>query len=87
MSRRAVEETAGFPARILDTRKTAPGLRQMDKYAVRAGGGHNHRPNLGAMVILKENHLTAAGGISRALESVHRRQRDAGRTLRVEVEV
>ena len=87
MTHRAVGETAGFRAKVLDTRKTAPGLRHLDKYAVRAGGGRNHRSDLGAMVLLKENHLTAAGGVSRALESVRRRKRSAGRPLRVEVEV
>ena len=87
MTHRAVAEAAGFRATVLDTRKTAPGLRHLDKYAVRAGGGHNHRSDLGAMVLLKENHLTAAGGVGQALESLRRHNRSAGSPLRVEVEV
>jgi nicotinate-nucleotide pyrophosphorylase (carboxylating) len=52
----------GLPVTILDTRKTAPGLRALDKYAVACGGGRNHRMDLSAMVLLKENHVAAAGG-------------------------
>ena len=57
-----VQAIAGTKARILDTRKTTPGLRQLEKYAVRCGGGHNHRMDLASMAMLKDNHLTAAGG-------------------------
>lgn len=71
-------------ARITDTRKTMPGLRALDRYAVRCGGGHNHRNDLGAGVLIKENHIRAAGGIRAAIEGA---KRDAPHTLRVECEV
>ena len=73
--------------RLLDTRKTAPGLRALDKYAVTCGGGTNHRLDLAAMVLLKENHLTAAGGVRRAVRRVRDGMAAAGRRLAVEVEV
>ncbi len=63
-----VEKTSGTNAKILDTRKTIPGLRFLDKYAVRAGGGCNHRVGLYDMFLIKENHIIAAGGISEAVE-------------------
>ena len=64
---RHVEAVAGTGTRILDTRKTLPGLRQAQKYAVRVGGGHNHRIGLFDAVMLKENHVRAAGGIAAAI--------------------
>ncbi|NYZ63722.1 carboxylating nicotinate-nucleotide diphosphorylase [Luteimonas deserti] len=64
---RHVEAVAGTGTRILDTRKTLPGLRQAQKYAVRVGGGHNHRMGLYDAVMLKENHIRAAGGIAGAI--------------------
>jgi nicotinate-nucleotide pyrophosphorylase (carboxylating) len=76
-----------LPVRILDTRKTAPGLRQLDKYAVAIGGGTNHRMNLGAMVLLKENHLAAAGGVAAAVAAVRRGIESTGREVPIEVEV
>lgn len=84
LTRAYVERVAGTGARILDTRKTTPGLRNLEKAAVRAGGGTNHRTGLFDMVLIKENHVTAAGGISAAVAAV--RGRNAER-LRVEVEV
>jgi nicotinate-nucleotide pyrophosphorylase (carboxylating) len=78
-----VERLQGTDARILDTRKTTPGLRRLEKAAVLAGGGYNHRHGLYDMVLVKENHIRAAGGITAALEAV-RRENDAG--LAVEVE-
>jgi len=83
-TRRYVEAVAGTGAVILDTRKTAPGLRALDKWAVRLGGGQNHRQGLYDMVLIKDNHIAAAGGIARAVERVRARNR-AG--LPVEVEV
>lgn len=59
---------AGTGARLLDTRKTLPGLRYPEKYAVLVGGGHNHRKSLGDMLMLKDNHIDAAGGVRRAVE-------------------
>lgn len=77
-----VERVAGTGARILDTRKTVPGLRLAQKHAVTVGGGHNHRMGLYDMVMLKENHIAAAGGIQAAVT----RARALHPTLPVEVE-
>jgi nicotinate-nucleotide pyrophosphorylase (carboxylating) len=74
-TRKFVEAVSGTRARILDTRKTAPGLRVVDKYAVRCGGGQNHRLDLSDGVIIKNNHIALAGGISQALEHAHRNRR------------
>jgi len=82
-TRRYVEAVAGTRARILDTRKTAPGLRELDKLAVALGGGTNHRFGLFDMVLIKDNHIEAAGGISEAV----RRARATGHGLAIEVEV
>ncbi len=71
-TRRYVEAIAGTHARIYDTRKTLPGLRLAQKYAVRCGGGENHRMGLYDGILIKENHIAAAGGIRPALESAYR---------------
>ncbi len=84
LTRKFVEAVAGTRARILDTRKTAPGLRAIDKYAVRCGGGQNHRLDLSDGVLLKNNHITLAGGIASALERAHRNRRGS---QPIEVEV
>ena len=81
---RAYVDAAAGRCRICDTRKTMPGLRALDRYAVRCGGGHNHRNDLGAGVLIKENNVRAAGGIS---EAVLRARRHAPHTLRIECEV
>lgn len=78
-----VAETEGTRARIVDTRKTAPGLRAVDKLAVRLGGGKNHRVGLFDGVLIKENHIAAAGGMTIAVERARRR---APHMIRVEVE-
>jgi len=78
-----VSEVAGTRATIVDTRKTMPGLRVLDKYAVRAGGGTNHRTSLYDGVLIKENHIRAAGGITVAIERARRR---IPHTLKIEVE-
>jgi nicotinate-nucleotide pyrophosphorylase (carboxylating) len=75
------------PVRLLDTRKTAPGLRAMDKYAVVCGGGTNHRLDLSAMVLLKENHLAAAGGVLPAVRRVRDGMTTEDTTVAIEVEV
>ena len=75
MTRQFVDAVAGTKARILDTRKTVPGLRVLDKYAVRCGGGQNHRLDLSDGVLLKHNHIALAGGIIPALERAHRNRR------------
>ncbi|MGB9860264.1 MAG: carboxylating nicotinate-nucleotide diphosphorylase, partial [Moorellaceae bacterium] len=84
LTARYVERVKPYKARICDTRKTAPGLRLLDKYAVRLGGGVNHRWNLGDAVLLKDNHLKAAGGIIPAVEKV---RRHIPLTTKIEVEV
>jgi nicotinate-nucleotide pyrophosphorylase (carboxylating) len=84
LTRRYVDEIAGMHAKILDTRKTAPGLRILDKYAVRAGGGCNHRFALYDGVLIKDNHIAAAGGIG---EAVRRVRGWVPHTLKIEVEV
>jgi len=83
-TRQYVEAVAGTKAKILDTRKTAPGLRILDKYAVRIGGGANHRFGLSSAVLIKDNHIEAAGGIGTAVARVRQR---ASHTLKIEVEV
>jgi nicotinate-nucleotide pyrophosphorylase (carboxylating) len=84
---RYVQAVAGTAARILDTRKTAPGLRALDKYAVTVGGGRNHRLNLAAMVLLKENHIAAAGGVSTAIDAVRRGMARTEQKVETDVEV
>jgi nicotinate-nucleotide pyrophosphorylase (carboxylating) len=79
-----VEAVKGTSARIACTRKTIPGLRALEKYAVRAGGGGNHRFGLYDAVLVKDNHIAAAGGLAKALERLRARN---GHLVRVEVEV
>jgi nicotinate-nucleotide pyrophosphorylase (carboxylating) len=79
-----VEAIAGTAARILDTRKTLPGLRLAQKYAVRCGGGHNQRIGLYDAILIKENHIIAAGGLAAAVQSA--RQKHPDLPLEVEVE-
>ena len=81
---RFVEAAGEGGPRIADTRKTLPGWRELDKYAVRSGGGANHRFSLGGGLMIKDNHIMAAGGVAAAVE---RARSDAPHTLRVEVEV
>ena len=82
LTRQFVDEVAGTGAIILDTRKTAPGLRSLDKLAVRLGGGQNHRNGLFDMVLIKDNHIDFAGSITAAVERV----RTGGTGLPIEVE-
>jgi nicotinate-nucleotide pyrophosphorylase (carboxylating) len=84
LTRQFVDAVSGTKARILDTRKTAPGLRMLDKYAVRCGGGQNHRLDLSDGVLIKNNHIALAGGIVPVLERVHHNRRG---TQPIEVEV
>jgi nicotinate-nucleotide pyrophosphorylase (carboxylating) len=84
LTQRYVSEVAGTHARIVDTRKTAPGFRFLDKRAVRHGGGHNHRADLGSGVLIKDNHVAAAGGVA---EAVRRAKEQAPHMVRIEVEV
>jgi len=82
LTRQFVDRVSGTSARILDTRKTAPGLRATDKLAVRRGGGENHRMGLFDMVLIKDNHIDFAGSIAAAVERV----RAAGTSIEIEVE-
>ena len=85
---RYVEAVAGYGARIVDTRKTAPGLRTLDKYAVRVGGGHNHRRNLGDGILIKDNHIQALRSQGLSLgEIIEKALANASHTVKVEVEV
>ncbi len=77
LTRQFVDAVSGTKARILDTRKTAPGLRTLDKYAVRCGGAQNHRLDLSDGVLIKNNHIALAGGIVPALERAHKNRRGA----------
>jgi nicotinate-nucleotide pyrophosphorylase (carboxylating) len=83
-TRKFVDAVAGTKAKILDTRKTTPGLRTLEKHAVRMGGGENHRLNLSSMVLIKDNHLKLVGDIA---EAVRRVRKKFGRRFLVEVEV
>ncbi len=77
----------GFHARILDTRKTTPLLRELEKYAVRKGGGMNHRIGLYDMILIKDNHVDYSGGIVRAIDSVQSYLKANSKDLKVEIEV
>jgi len=83
-TRRLNELVAGYPVRLVDTRKTTPGLRMLEKYAVRVGGGHNHRFALDDGVLIKDNHIAVAGGIAAAVRSA---RAAVHHLLKVEVEV
>ncbi len=74
----------GSKTRITDTRKTTPGLRSLERYAVRTGGGYNHRNDLSSAIMIKDNHISAAGGI---VEAIERSRAYAPHTTRIEVEV
>jgi nicotinate-nucleotide pyrophosphorylase (carboxylating) len=83
-TRRYADMVAGTGVQLLDTRKTAPGLRALDKHAVACGGGSNHRAGLHDAVLIKDNHVAVAGGVPAAIERVHLRQ--PGRPVEVEVD-
>ena len=86
-ARRYADAVAGLPVKILDTRKTIPGLRTAQKYAVRCGGCHNHRHGLYDGILIKENHILSAGSITQAVQAARSNMRDLPRRLQVEVEV
>ena len=77
----------GTGVKLLDTRKTTPGIRYMEKWAVRIGGGNNHRFALYDMIMLKDNHVDYAGGIKPAIEKTNDYLKSTGRNLKIEVEV
>jgi len=84
-TRRFVDAVRRHPAKILDTRKTVPGLRMLDKWAVKLGGGENHRLGLFDMILIKDNHIAAGGGIPNAIRSARAYARTRGLTIEVEV--
>ena len=84
MTDKYASSISGFKARIVDTRKTAPGLRILDKYSVKTGGGFNHRFNLSDMVLIKDNHIKAAGGITPAVSAA---KKNISHAVKIEVEV
>ena len=76
----------GMHTRVIDTRKTTPGMRLLDKEAVRIGGGENHRIGLYDMILTKDNHIDFAGGITQAIDAVHRYLETRGKQLKIEIE-
>ncbi|MCW3807089.1 carboxylating nicotinate-nucleotide diphosphorylase [Plebeiibacterium marinum] len=82
-----VKRLEGLHTRVLDTRKTTPGLREIEKLAVKIGGGVNHRIGLYDMIMLKDNHIDFAGGIEKAIHSVHKYLKEKNKDLKIEVEV
>ncbi len=83
---RYVEHLKGYKTKILDTRKTTPGLRFLEKEAVRLGGGVNHRVGLYDMILIKDNHIDFAGGIKNAITAARKYMKEKGLSLKVEVE-
>lgn len=82
-----VKKLEGLHTRVLDTRKTTPGLRLLEKLAVKIGGGVNHRIGLFDMILLKDNHVDFAGGIEKAISTTHEYLKKTGKNLKVEIEV
>lgn len=86
MTRRYQDELKGLHTRVLDTRKTTPGMRILEKEGVRAGGGTNHRIGLFDMILIKDNHIDFAGGIEKAITRAQEYCREHGKNLKIEVE-
>ncbi len=84
---RMVQMLSGLDTKLLDTRKTTPNMRLLEKYAVKCGGGTNHRIGLYDMVMLKDNHIDFAGGIEQAIDRTHDYLKAKGKALRIEIEV
>lgn len=87
MTRRYQNELKGLHTRVLDTRKTTPGMRMLEKEAVKAGGGTNHRIGLFDMILIKDNHIDFAGGIEKAIDRANEYCKANGKDLKIEVEV
>ena len=87
MTRRYQDRLEGLHTRVLDTRKTTPGMRMLEKEAVKAGGGTNHRIGLFDMILIKDNHIDFAGGIEKAIKRANDYCREHGKDLKIEVEV
>lgn len=86
LTRKYVDAVAGTHAKVIDTRKTTPGIRLLEKYAVTVGGGANHRMGLYDMIMIKDNHVDFSGGIAKAVERVHQYLRAKNLDLKIEVE-
>ena len=86
-TRKYVKQLEGTKTHVLDTRKTTPGMRMIEKEAVRIGGGMNHRIGLFDMILLKDNHVDFAGGISKAINPAHEYLKEKGKNLKIEIEV
>ena len=82
-----VKVLEGTKTKVLDTRKTTPGLRMLEKYAVKTGGGENHRIGLFDMILLKDNHVDFAGGITQAISGAKRYLKEKGKEMKIEIEV
>ena len=87
MTAKYVERLKGTKTHVLDTRKTTPGLRMLEKQAVKIGGGMNHRIGLFDMILLKDNHIDFAGGIANAINRCHEYLKEKGLDLKIEIEV
>lgn len=87
LTRQYVERIKGTSARVLDTRKTTPGMRLLEKQAVKIGGGENHRIGLFDMILLKDNHVDFAGGIEKAILGAEAYLKEIGKKLKIEIEV
>ena len=87
MTRKYVKQLEGTKTRVLDTRKTTPGLRMLEKAAVKIGGGVNHRIGLFDMILLKDNHIDFAGGIEKAITRAKEYLKEKGKDLKIEIEV
>ncbi len=87
MTHKYVQQIKGTKAKILDTRKTTPGMRMLEKKAVKIGGGENHRIGLFDMILLKDNHIDFAGGIKNAIEGAQSYCQEKGKNLKIEIEV
>ncbi|HRG03004.1 MAG: carboxylating nicotinate-nucleotide diphosphorylase [Paludibacteraceae bacterium] len=86
-TREYMKELEGTNTKVLDTRKTTPGLRMLEKYAVKMGGGENHRIGLYDMILLKDNHVDFAGGITQAISGAQKYLKEKNKNLKIEIEV
>lgn len=86
MTRRYQDELNGLHTRVLDTRKTTPGMRMLEKDAVKIGGGTNHRIGLFDMILIKDNHIDFAGGLKEAIEGAHKYLKENNKNIKIEVE-
>lgn len=85
-TRKYVDQLEGLKTKVLDTRKTTPGMRLLDKYAVKAGGGENHRIGLYDMILIKDNHIDFAGSVEKAIEKTHQYLKEHNKSLKIEIE-